>query len=71
MLGNPGALVMKEHLLDALWPGAHVTDNALAQAVSELRHALGGDAGTPLAVTRPIEAAHRSQSGSGHRRQVP
>jgi DNA-binding winged helix-turn-helix (wHTH) protein/Tfp pilus assembly protein PilF len=47
LLDNSDALVTKEQLLDALWPGANVTDNALAQAMSELRQALGDDAGTP------------------------
>jgi hypothetical protein len=28
----------REALLEALWPGANVTDNALGQAVSERRH---------------------------------
>jgi DNA-binding winged helix-turn-helix (wHTH) protein/Tfp pilus assembly protein PilF len=47
LLDNAGALITKEQLLDALWPSANVTDNALAQAVSELRDALGDDAGAP------------------------
>src|SRR5687767_2594648 len=47
LLDNAGQLVTKEALLDALWPGANVTDNALTQAVSELRQALGDDAGAP------------------------
>ena len=47
LAGHAGTLVTKEALLDALWPGANVTDNALAQAVSELRQALGDDAGSP------------------------
>jgi len=47
LVEHAGMLVTKEQLLDALWPGANVTDNALAQAVSELRQALGDDAGTP------------------------
>jgi DNA-binding winged helix-turn-helix (wHTH) protein/Flp pilus assembly protein TadD len=47
MLDHAGALVTKEQLLDALWPDANVTDNALAQAMSELRDALGDEAGTP------------------------
>jgi len=44
---HSGTLVTKEALLDALWPGANVTENALTQAVSELRQALGDDAGSP------------------------
>jgi len=47
LVDHAGSLVTKEQLLDALWPGANVTDNALAQAVSELREALGDHAGTP------------------------
>jgi DNA-binding winged helix-turn-helix (wHTH) protein len=47
LVDHAGSLITKEQLLDALWPGANVTDNALAQAVSELREALDDDAGTP------------------------
>src|SRR5438034_10220181 len=47
LLDHAGALVTKEDLLEALWPGANVTDNALSQAVSDLRHALDDDAGAP------------------------
>src|SRR5437763_313533 len=47
LLDHAGDLVTKEALLDALWPGANVTENALAQAVSELRQALGDDAASP------------------------
>ena len=35
LLDHAGTLVTKEQLLEALWPDANVTDNALAQAVSE------------------------------------
>src|SRR5580765_5871388 len=47
LVDHAGTLVTKEQLLDALWPGANVTDNALAQAMSELRDALGDDPGEP------------------------
>src|SRR5262249_39215834 len=47
LLNHSGALVTKDKLLEALWPGANVTENALAQAMSDLRHALGDDAGEP------------------------
>src|SRR4029079_5305261 len=53
LLDHAGTLVTKEALLDALWPGTSVTDNALAQAVSELRQALGDDAGDPLYI-KPV-----------------
>ena len=47
LLDKPGELVTKEALLDAVWPGANVTDNAMAQAVSDLREALGDEAASP------------------------
>ena len=43
LLDRPATLVTKEELLDGVWPGANVTDNALAQAVSELREAIGDE----------------------------
>src|ERR1700730_14624501 len=47
LLDHAGTLVTKEQLLDALWPGANVTENPLTHAASELRDALGADAGAP------------------------
>ena len=47
LLDRPGELVTKEALLDAVWPGANVTENAMAQAISELREALGDNAAAP------------------------
>jgi len=47
LASRAGALVTKEDLLDAVWPDANVTDNALAQAVSELRDALDDDPASP------------------------
>jgi Tol biopolymer transport system component/DNA-binding winged helix-turn-helix (wHTH) protein len=37
-------LVLKEELLDAVWPGTFVTQNALTRVVAQLRKALGDDA---------------------------
>src|ERR1700736_1991394 len=59
LLDNSGALVTKEQLLDALWPDANVTDNAPAQAVSELRQALGDDAGTPRFIKTVARRGYR------------
>ena len=47
LLERPSTLVTKEQLLADVWPDANVTDNALAQAVSELRDALGDSASSP------------------------
>ena len=59
LLDHAGALVTKEQLLDALWPEANVTDNALAQAMSELREALGDNAGTPQYIKTVTRRGYR------------
>ena len=47
LAASPTALVSKDDILDALWPGVSVTDNAITQVVSELRQALGDTPATP------------------------
>jgi DNA-binding winged helix-turn-helix (wHTH) protein/Flp pilus assembly protein TadD len=59
LLDHAGELVTKEQLLDALWPDANVTDNALAQAISELRDALSDDAGTPKFIKTVARRGYR------------
>src|SRR5204862_3625841 len=59
LLDHAGTLVTKEALLDALWPGTSVTDNALAQAVSELRQALGDEAGDPRYIKTVARRGYR------------
>jgi DNA-binding winged helix-turn-helix (wHTH) protein/tetratricopeptide (TPR) repeat protein len=44
---RPGTLVTKDDMLQALWPGIAVTDNAITQVVSELRQALGDEPASP------------------------
>jgi DNA-binding winged helix-turn-helix (wHTH) protein/Tfp pilus assembly protein PilF len=70
LLDHAGSLVTKDDLLEALWPGANVTENALSQAVSELRHALGDEPAAPSFIKTvarrgyrfiaPVEAAERA-----------
>lgn len=52
-------VVTKEELLDALWPGEHVNDSAVAWTVSHVRTALGQERGERM----PIETIH----GRGYR----
>lgn len=59
LLDRAGELVTKEALLDALWPDANVTENALAQAMSELRQGLGDDAGRPLYIRTVARRGYR------------
>ena len=59
LLDHAGELVTKEALLDAIWPDANVTDNALTQAVSELRQALGDDPSSPRYIKTVARRGYR------------
>ena len=41
LVAEPGALHTRDALLEALWPGVHVTGHSLTQLVSTVRTALG------------------------------
>jgi adenylate cyclase len=41
LVENPGRLVTREEILDAVWPGVTVTEESITQCVSEIRQALG------------------------------
>ena len=56
---RPSALVTKDELFTALWPDVAVTDNALTQAVSELRQALGDDPSKPKYVQTVARRGYR------------
>jgi len=47
LAADPGTVIAKEELLEAVWGGAFVEEGALAQAVHSLRKALGDDARQP------------------------
>lgn len=47
LASQPSRLVTKDDILQALWPDVAVTDNAITQAISDLRHALGDSATAP------------------------
>jgi len=38
---NPGRIIDREEIMDAVWPGVFVTDDSIAQCVSDIRRALG------------------------------
>jgi len=58
-LDNGSRLVTKDELMDALWPDVHVTENALAQAISELRQALGDDPAAPIYIQTVARRGYR------------
>ena len=59
LVARPSALVTKDELFRALWPDVAVTDNALTQAVSELRQALGDDPSSPQYVQTVARRGYR------------
>src|SRR5689334_7522010 len=59
MLDRPSTLVTKEELFRAIWPDVIVSDNALTQAVSELRQALHDDPSKPTYVQTVARRGYR------------
>jgi DNA-binding winged helix-turn-helix (wHTH) protein/tetratricopeptide (TPR) repeat protein len=59
LAARPSVLVSKDELFKALWPDVAVTDNALTQAVSELRQALGDDPANPKYVQTVARRGYR------------
>src|SRR5918993_5539511 len=59
LAARPSVLVTKDELFRALWPDVAVTDNALTQAVSELRQALGDDPSNPKYVQTVARRGYR------------
>ena len=54
LLSHAGELVTKQQILDVVWQGTAVSDNALTRVVAQLRKALGDDARE----ARFVETAH-------------
>lgn len=49
---HAGTVVLKSDLMDRVWADTHVTDDSLVQCVSEIRKALGEDAGALVTVPK-------------------
>jgi DNA-binding winged helix-turn-helix (wHTH) protein/tetratricopeptide (TPR) repeat protein len=59
LVARQPALVSKDDLFKALWPDVAVTDNALTQAVSELRQALHDDPAKPAYIQTVARRGYR------------
>src|SRR3970040_1841031 len=59
LVARQSALVPKDVLFSALWPDVAVTDNALTQAVSELRQALGDEPSRPTYIQTAAPRSYR------------
>ena len=73
LVARPSVLVSKDELFKALWPDVAVTDNALTQAVSELRQALGDDPSKPAYIQTVARRGYRfiAPVSSGAPAQTP
>ena len=71
LLDRPAQLVTREELLDAVWKDANVTDNALAQAISDLREALGDSASAPTYIRTVARRGYRFIAPVGVPRSEP
>lgn len=60
---NPGKIISRQQLIDAIWQQSYVDDNAINRAISELRKALQHDSLTES----PIKTHHRK----GYSLQLP
>src|SRR5437016_12973383 len=47
LIENRDRLIEKDEILDAIWSGTHVTENALTQEIGKLRKILGDDPKAP------------------------
>lgn len=59
LASQPGQVVTREQIMDALWPGLVVGEDSLARTVSKLRQALGDDAKSPRYVETISKRGYR------------
>ena len=81
LVENPGRLVTKDELMQAVWPGVAVTDDSLVQCIGEIRRALGEEGkglvetvprrGYRLASAARIAAQARRRGAAGAARWSP
>ena len=72
LASRPGALISKDELVDAAWPGVTVEENNLSVQISALRRALGdGQNGTRLIETVPGRGYRFLAAVTKHARPAP
>jgi DNA-binding winged helix-turn-helix (wHTH) protein/Tfp pilus assembly protein PilF len=59
LASQPGQVVTRERIMEALWPGLVVGEDSLARTVSKLRQALGDDAKSPRYVETISKRGYR------------
>jgi DNA-binding winged helix-turn-helix (wHTH) protein/tetratricopeptide (TPR) repeat protein len=58
-VSRPSVLVTKDELFAAVWPDVIVTENALTQAISDLRQALGDEPASPTYIQTVARRGYR------------
>ena len=58
-VSRPSVLVTKDELFAAIWPDVTVTENALTQAISDLRQALGDEPSSPTYIQTIARRGYR------------
>jgi DNA-binding winged helix-turn-helix (wHTH) protein/Flp pilus assembly protein TadD len=58
-VSRPSVLVTKDELFSAIWPDVTVTENALTQAISDLRKALGDEPASPRYIQTVARRGYR------------
>jgi DNA-binding winged helix-turn-helix (wHTH) protein len=58
-VSRPSVLVTKDELFAAIWPDVTVTENALTQAISDLRQALGDEPSSPTYIQTVARRGYR------------
>ena len=75
LVANPGRLVTKAEIQDAVWKSTFVTDNALTRLVAQIRKALGDDAREARYIetvpTRGYRFVASLETGGGAKRPDP
>lgn len=59
LLRHPGRVVEKHELIERVWRGVAVTDNAVTRAMKELRGAIGDDASAPRYIETVARRGYR------------
>ena len=66
LLRNPGRVVTRAEILDAVWPEVIVTDDSITQCVVEIRRALGEEAGLLKTIPRRGYLLEAAVEAEGH-----
>ena len=66
LVAQPGQLVTKEALFEAVWPETVVSDNVLTNCIAELRQALGDNPKRPRFIATVHRQGYRFEIGRAH-----